>query len=115
MIIVFTAKELAKDLWDFGEDNLINQALRLDDKALHELQRHVQDYLKPEVLSSLGKVDGHYNLGLLSAAAFVARVEGKVRPLKRQRRRNQSSVPDYLKPSLEETSEAHVKFWQSLE
>jgi hypothetical protein len=109
-IVLFTAKQAAKDLWEFGEDAYIEPTLKLDDKTLRHLHSSVLDSMNAEILNKLGGTARSYDLGSLTAIAVVAHFEGAVRPLKRRRRRNSAQLPPFLHSTLEEVLKQQMKF-----
>jgi hypothetical protein len=112
-VVLFTAKQAAKDLWEFGEDELIEKALHLSDKILMQLHSQVGKNLTKDMLSLLGKTSNDYDLGQMTALSLVIYFEGKPRPLARKRRRNSSLLPDYLHSTLDELIAEHMKYLPS--
>jgi hypothetical protein len=99
MAVVITDREvLARDLWEYGEDDLANQARELSDLTLGRI-----GVLAGRLLLS----DGHATasgagptVAKACALAAVEVIEGAARPLKRRRRRvrKQPSAPMFPEP-----------------
>lgn len=92
------AKMTALDLWEFGEDDYIDKALRLSDDELKMLGEKVYTCFNEQFYEKIGRSvpASGYDIGFVTALVLVEYFEGGLRPLKRDRRRNHSELPGYL-------------------
>ncbi len=92
--VIFSAGQAAAALWTYGEDTLVDAALRLSRGELevvwsiaasaYELSPAAVPHPRPLALDAV------------SALACVRHVEGRWRPLSRQRRRPRTAMPAHL-------------------
>lgn len=93
--VVFSAEQAAASLWDYGEDELVDRALALTDADLREIWSIAGRYWEsgyPLPVTSQRVVLGHVN-----ALAVITHLEGRLRPLARERRRPARSRPESLR------------------
>lgn len=91
----FSRELAAACLWDFGEDALIDGALKMTDEDLDTVQRLAAKYEGSAFpLPDVGQRISH---GHVVAFAAVTHFEGHLRPLSRGRRRPQSQRPPALR------------------
>jgi hypothetical protein len=94
----FIQKQAAQDLWEFGEDEYIEQSLQLSDDDLAYLGERAYSNFNKDFYEKSGKKlpDSGYDIGLVTALTLIEYFEGKARPLKRNRRRSRTGLPQYL-------------------
>ena len=92
-VVVFSAHQAAAALWDYGEDDLVDRALALDEDELRQTWVLAARLWAPDRLPEDHR---RVTLGRISAYAVVAHLEGEVRPLARTRRRPQKDRPPAL-------------------
>ena len=89
------AEQAAASLWDYGEDALIEGALELSDADLRQVWSIAGKYWDPGYPFPIH--GQRVVLGHVSALATITFLEGKPRPLARERRRPQKSRPERLR------------------
>jgi hypothetical protein len=89
--VLLNPEQAAKDLWDFGEDMYIKQALALKDDELTNIGEQIYSNFNGDFYKKGGKKIPEIgnDIGFVSAMTLVEYFEGEARPLKRFRRRNQ--------------------------
>ena len=98
---MFTAEQAAASLWDYGEDDLIGRARALDLNELERAWAIASDYWDPAFeLPTARRVTNN----LVMAFSVVTLLEGKLRPLARDRRRPQSAKPEELRDPPQPTT-----------
>lgn len=95
MYVMFSAEQAAASLWDYGEDDLIDRALALSEAQLREAWTIAGRYWDPTF--PLPSMKQRVCLGHVTALATITLVEGRLRPLARERRRSQRSKPERLR------------------
>lgn len=95
MRVIFSAEQAASSLWDYGEDELVDQALAFSESDLRELWAIAGVYWDPEYL--LPVIGQKVTLNHVSALAAVTFLEGELRPLAQERRRPQKLKPERLR------------------
>lgn len=83
--VYFSKTQVAASLWDYGEDALADRALELTDEDLGRVRAIAAHYEHPD--HPLPTNSKHITHNHVTAFAAVTFLEGKVRPLKRSRRR----------------------------
>jgi len=91
--IVFSAEQGAADLWTYGEEALVEQALQLPDNAMPGLWARAGHFFLNA--GSLPLQSRMYS-DKACAFALIELFEGTVRPLSRERRRARSAMPPSL-------------------
>jgi hypothetical protein len=92
----------ASELWLFGEDDLAEQVLALDDDAwdkVLDLAAYYRDPSIPVPVTETKVTSGH-----TTCFACMHQIEGSIRPLARSRRRAKSSLPAHLAERRHERS-----------
>ncbi|WP_378143866.1 hypothetical protein ACFJGV_10525 [Cnuibacter sp. UC19_7] len=92
--IVFSAAQGAADLWKYGEDALVESALAIPDDDLPGLWLSAGRYF----IGGRDALPLHSALYADKAIAFalIQYFEGALRPLARERRRAQKTMPEAL-------------------
>lgn len=96
--IDFIAKNAALDLWEFGEDEYVDRALALSDAELRTLGERAYSCLSDDTYEQAQRpipISG-YDIGFVVALVLIEYFEGRMRPLKRSRRRSRKRLPDSL-------------------
>jgi hypothetical protein len=93
--VVFSAEQAAASLWDYGEDELVDQALALTDADLREVWSIAGRYW--DTGFPLPVTSQRVVLGQVSALSVITHLEGRLRPLARERRRPGTSRPAHLR------------------
>ncbi|MHA7218285.1 hypothetical protein ACX80L_05280 [Arthrobacter sp. MDT1-48-3] len=89
-------RQLAASLWDYGEDELAQQALLISDEDLEHVQAIAAWYEDPSYpLPMSGQNITHRHVDAFAAITFY---EGEVRPLVRTRRRPEKNRPAQYQP-----------------
>lgn len=91
--IDFDSLGLARELWTFGEEELIDSALAASDDDLHAIRNIASVYYWTRQLPPVGQ---KIQLGHTIAFAGVAYFEGNLRPLAHPRRRPLKNMPSRL-------------------
>ncbi|WP_436532077.1 hypothetical protein [Actinoplanes sp. HUAS TT8] len=92
----FSRSAVAASLWDYGEDDLADRALRMTDADLRHVQAIAANYENPAyALPMTGQRVTHHHV---TAFAAITYFEGAVRPLSRTRRRPQNRRPGRFTP-----------------
>ena len=89
--MTFSIGVAAADLWLFGEDDLAHAALKLSDEQLFHAWLHAARYYDADY--PLPVTGRRVTLGHVVAFAVMAVLEGRLRPLARQRRRPAHAMP----------------------
>jgi len=94
--VYFSRAMTAVSLWDYGEDALVDRALRMTDDDLAAVQRIAAVYEDPGYpLPVVGQRITHHHVNALAAIAYL---EGRLRPLAQTRRRPVKNRPTHLVP-----------------
>ena len=94
--VSFSRSAVAASLWDYGEDELADRALKMTDADLRHIQAIAANYEDPAyALPVTGQRITHNHV---TAFAAITYYEGEVRPLTRTRRRPQKNRPDRFAP-----------------
>jgi hypothetical protein len=93
--VTFSVGSAASDLWAFGEDDLAEAALDLSDQQLLAAWRWAAMYYRPAY--PLPVTGRRITLGHVVAFATMTVLEGTVRPLARQRRRPDKTMPEHIR------------------
>lgn len=99
--VVFSAGSGAGDLWAFGEDELAQQALSISDGEMPNLWHTAALYY--DATYPLPVTGRRITLGHVIAFACMTHLEGRLRPLARQRRRPAKAMPKHLHEALTTT------------
>lgn len=94
---------IARALWDYGEDDLVERALAMTEDEHRHIEAIEAWYESPEYpLPMSGQRITHNHV---SAFAAITLFEGRVRPLARTRRRAEKDRPDVFR--ADPTSHPH--------
>ena len=91
--LTFSRTTAALCLWQFGEDELVPSVLSMSPAELRAVQALALTY---DDQSHELPVDGRASNGHVIALAAVTRLEGQLRPLRRNRRRPARETPESL-------------------
>jgi hypothetical protein len=92
----FSKSSVAASLWDYGEDELADRAIQMTDTELVRIQALASHYEDPAYpLPMSGQRITHNHVRAFAAITFY---EGRVRPLRRTRRRPQAQRPARYTP-----------------
>lgn len=102
--VSFIRKHAALDLWEFGEDAYIERTLQLSDDELTYLGERTYNNFNKDFYEKAEKSlpNSGYDIGFVTALTLVEYFEGKVRPLKRSRRRSHGDLPKCLEITKED-------------
>lgn len=92
----FSRSQAAASLWDYGEDELAERALQLNDAELAKVQAIAAHYEDPSYPLPLdGQRITHNHVTALAAVTYL---ENHLRPLARTRRRPERDRPARFEP-----------------
>jgi hypothetical protein len=93
----FSSSQTAASLWDYGEDDLAERALRMSETDLVHVQRIAAVFESPTYpLPIEGQRITHNHVTAMAALAYF---EGRLRPLARTRRRPGKDRPQRYAPT----------------
>jgi len=92
--IVFSAQQAAAALWTYGEDVLVEKALSLSETDLRTLWKIAGGHWKVEQQLPL---KSRLVLDKVTAFACIEFLEGRLRPLRLERRRASKAMPSWLR------------------
>jgi hypothetical protein len=91
--IVFSADQAAAALWTYGEDGLVDRASRLTEEDLRRVWALAGSHWREDHDLPL---KSRLVLDKVTAFACIEYLEGRLRPLRRERRRPRQSMPERL-------------------
>jgi hypothetical protein len=91
--IVFSADQAAAALWTYGEDGLVDRASRLTQEDLRRVWALAGSHWREDHDLPL---KSRLVLDKVTAFACIEYLEGRLRPLRRERRRPRQSMPERL-------------------
>ncbi len=102
--VVFSTGGAAADLWAFGEDELADRALQIEESSMVGLWTTAATFYHS---SYPLPVEGRrITLGHVVAFACMSHLEGRLRPLARLRRRPDAKMPQYIRDARTETQKS---------
>ena len=100
VFFTFTSATAAIELWSFGEDELAERMADIADDRMHEIWRTAVTYNSTDF--PLPVTGRNITLGHVVAFACMFHLEGRLRPLSRQRRRPKKNRPERYLELVEE-------------
>lgn len=109
---MFSTGSAAAELWAFGEDDLAEAALLVQEDAMPGLwAKAARFYDDSYPLPVEGR---RITLGHVISFALMDHVEGRLRPLARSRRRAQSAIPAHIREARDRGQDSlsamHLRF-----
>ncbi len=99
--VVFSTGMASATLWAFGEDDLAERALHIEEPDMAALWTKAAEFYES---SYQLPVEGRrVTLAHVIAFACMAHLDGHLRPLARSQRRPESKLPDHIRVARDET------------